>query len=128
MQAMWIYVVNDKYSDEVPVSLLKVSVRAFHYKGMFKQVVWPEFGTLVKIFIDSWLNMEGDNLFCLFKCPYIANIAYMSVPIQFNDVLICLIIVVENCCVECRALTETPEEEKETDDSSHHHLFLLLSI
>ena len=52
----------------------------------------------------------------------------MSVPIQFNDVLICLIIVVKNCCVECRALTETPEEEKETDDSSHHHPFLLLSI
>ena len=95
---------------------------------MFKQVVRREFGTLVKIFIDSWLNMEGDNLFCLFKCPYIANIAYMSVPIQFNDVLICLIIVVKNSCVECRALTETPEEEKETDDSSHHHPFLLLSI
>ena len=54
----------------------------------------------------------------------------MSVPIQFNDVLICLIIVVKNCGVECRALTETPEEgeEKETDDSSHHHAFLLLSI
>ena len=66
----------------------------------------------------------------MFKCQNIENIAYMSVPIQFNDVLICLIIVVKNCCVECGALTETPEEgeEKETDDSSHHHAFLLLSI
>ena len=56
MQAMcddvWKYVVNVKYSDEVPVSLLKVSIRAFYYKGVFKQVVRREFGTLVKIFID----------------------------------------------------------------------------
>ena len=42
MQALcddvWKYVVNDKYSDKVPVSFLKVSIRAFHYNWVFKEV------------------------------------------------------------------------------------------